>query len=36
VRITLMVDDADAVVDRAVAAGAPVLMPLEYFAKRKS
>ena len=29
VRITLMVDDADAVVDRAVAAGARVLMPLE-------
>ncbi len=29
VRITLMVDDADAVVERAVAAGAQVLMPLE-------
>ena len=29
VRITLMVDDADALVERAVAAGAQVLMPLE-------
>jgi len=29
VRITLMVDDADAVVERAVSAGAKVLMPLE-------
>jgi PhnB protein len=29
VRITLMVDDADALVERAVAAGARVLMPLQ-------
>jgi len=29
VRITLMVDDADALVERAVAAGAKVLMPLQ-------
>ena len=29
VRITLMVDDADALVERAVAAGAQVLMPVQ-------
>jgi PhnB protein len=29
VRITLMVDDADGLVERAVAAGARVLMPLQ-------
>src|SRR5438445_13568319 len=29
VRITLMVDDADSLVERAVAAGARVLMPLQ-------